>query len=242
MTDGANATNVVFTKRYEDPRRAAAAAAHRDWLANLDCGVHVPALQSKGPHHLVLEHLGHRQPGLGDLEVLAQALGRLHAAAYTRQLHAARLDEPFSAPNDLVICDFVTPRRNALVQIPLQVAASPAAFYKDANIRNFLLTDAGVAVVDFDDLTLAPFGYDLAKLIVSAAMSHGSLDPHEVRRALTTYNEHTAQRDIDTTCSPEQLRLYAELHHRLTVRYLHRNGYHHAWPDVRPWPEPEEAR
>jgi Ser/Thr protein kinase RdoA (MazF antagonist) len=235
-------TGTLFTKRYEDPRRAAAATAHRDWLATQECDVRVPALQSSEPYQLEFEHLGHRQPGPGDLEVLSQALGRMHAAAYTRQLHAAQLDEPFHAPHDLVICDFVTPRRDALDRMPLPVAALPSAFYKDANIRNFLLTDEGVAIVDFDDLTLAPFGYDLAKLVVSTAMTHGDLDPYEIRQALVTYNTHTAQRDVDTACSPEQLRVYAEFHHQLTARYLHRNGYHHAWPDVRPWREPEVAR
>ncbi|MGH3467453.1 MAG: phosphotransferase [Thermocrispum sp.] len=232
----------MFTKRYEDPRRAAAATAHREWLAKLECDVRVPALRSAEPHQLVFEHLGHRQPGPDDLDVLAQALGRMHAAAYTGQLHAAQLDEPFAAPRGLVICDFVTPRRDALDRMPLPVAALPAAFYKDANIRNFLLVDQEVAIVDFDDLTLAPFGYDLAKLVVSTAMTHGGLDPREVERALFTYNTHTAQRAVDTACSSEQLQVYAEFHHQLTARYLHRNGYHHAWPDVRPWREPEVAR
>ncbi len=57
----------------------------------------------------------------------------------------------------------------------------PAAFYKDANPRNFLITPAGPVTVDFDDLTLAPFGYDLAKLVVTLAMTYGALDP---RRSL----------------------------------------------------------
>ena len=235
-------TGAVFTKRYQDPHRAAAATAHRDWLTRLDCDVRVPVLRSAEPHQLVFEHLGHQQPGPGDLDVLAQALGRMHAAAYTGQLHAAELDEPFPAPHGLVICDFVTPRRDALDRMPVPVAALPAAFYKDANIRNFLLTDEGVAIVDFDDLTLAPFGYDLAKLVVSTAMTHGRLDPHEVKQALQTYNAHTARLDVDTACSLEQLRVYAECHHQLTARYLHRNGYRHTWPDVRPWREPEVAR
>ena len=32
-----------------------------------------------------------------------------------------------------------------------------------------------IAVVDFDDLTLAPFGYDLAGLLVTASMTYGRL-------------------------------------------------------------------
>lgn len=229
-------TGAVFVKPYTAPERAAAARAHRDWLASLNSGVRVPTLRSADPHQLVFEYLGDRQPGPGDLGALAQVLGQLHAAAYRSQLHNARLDEPFPAPRGLVIRDFVAPRREILSWMP--AAGMPAAFYKDANIRNFLLTDDGVAVVDFDDLTLAPFGYDLAKLIVSTAMTHGRLDPQDVDRALEIYNTHTAQADRGTTCRKAQLRVYAELHHLLTKRYLHRNGYRYAWAEVRPWPVP----
>jgi hypothetical protein len=38
----------------------------------------------------------------------------------------------------------------------------PVAFYKDTNPRNILITAAG-QLITVDDLTLAPFGYDLAK-------------------------------------------------------------------------------
>lgn len=149
------------------------------------------------------------------------------------------MDEPFHTRHGLTITDFITPRRTALEKIPLPVTGQPAALYKDANIRNFLLTDDGVAVVDFDDLTLAPFGYDLAKLVVSAAMTYGQLDPHMIELALNTYNSHTAAVGRFTECPMQHLRVYAEFHHLLTAPYLHRNGYRHPWPRVRPWPEPE---
>lgn len=172
--------------------------------------------------------------------MLARALGRLHAAAHKRQLHAARLGAPFLALGGLEIGDFVTSRRETLNRMPIPVAQLPVAFYKDANIRNFLLTDGNVAIVDFDDLTLAPFGYDLAKLIVSTAMTYGRLDPREIEAALAVYNTHSAAAGGDTTtCSGQRLRLYAEFHHLLTARYLHRNGYRDAWSEVRPWRESE---
>lgn len=226
-------TGTVYVKTYRSPQRAAAARAHRDWLEGLQCDTRLPALHAAEPHQLVFEHLGHQQPGPHDLPLLAQALGNMHAAAYTQQLHTARLDEPFPAPCGLVIVDFVTPRRQALQRMPLPLAGEPVAFYKDANIRNFLLTDDGVAVIDFDDLTLAPFGYDLAKLVVSTAMTHGHLNPHDVELALSIYNANTAM--AGPACSMQQLRNYAEFHHLLTVRYLHRNGYRNSWPEVRPW-------
>ncbi|WP_420094795.1 phosphotransferase [Nocardia asteroides] len=51
------------------------------------------------------------------------------------------------------------------------IARHPVALYKDSDIRNFILADDQVAILDFDDLTLAPFGYDLAELIVNGRMS-----------------------------------------------------------------------
>lgn len=229
----------TFVKRYSSPDRAAAARAHWDWLTGLEAGVHLPALQSATTRELVFEHLGFRHPNADDLGALAQALGRLHIVAYRGQLHAARLNESFPTQHGLIINDFVTPRLTALERMPLPASGLPAALYKDANIRNFLLTNDGVAIVDFDDLTLAPFGYDLAKLVVSTAMTYGRLDPHEVELALEKYNAHTAQASPQTTCSMRQLRTYAEFHHLLTARYLGRNGYRHSWPDVRPWHESE---
>jgi hypothetical protein len=235
-------TGAVFIKRYPNQDRATKACAHWNWLSGLESTVRLPALRSATTRELAFERLGSQHPDADDLAVVALALGRLHAAAYSRHLHATRLDEPFLAQDGMIISDFITPRRTALQKMPLPLTGLPAALYKDANIRNFLLTDNGVAIVDFDDLTLAPFGYDLAKLIVSTAMTHGRLDPHIVELALETYNARTAQAGPNTTCSMSDLRAYAEFHHLLTARYLHRNGYRHPWPEVRPWPEPEVAQ
>ncbi|WP_218022372.1 hypothetical protein, partial [Nocardia amamiensis] len=91
-------------------------------------------------------------------------------------------------------------------------------------------------IIDFDDLTLAPFGYDLAKLIVSTAMTHGRIASSVVEEALAIYNHHTAPNRA--SCSLAQLRHYSEIHHQLTKPYLHRNGYRHSWDDMRPWPPP----
>ena len=89
--------------------------------------------------------------------------------------------------------------------------------------------------IDFDDLTLAPFGYDLAKLVVSAAMTHGQLGTELIGRTLTAYNLETV--DIaDAHCDTDRFQLYAEIHHRLTARYIGRHSYIHAWPHVEPEP------
>jgi hypothetical protein len=226
----------TFAKRYRTRERAEAARAHYEWLTQLDSGVRMPQLKLtvEQPAHLVFEHLGNRYPGPEHLRELAGALGRLHASAYIKHLHAARLDTAFVANKNLVIVDFVNPRRAALDRACLTCAETPAAFYKDANIRNFLLTDDGVAIIDFDDLTLAPFGYDLAKLVVSTAMTYGRIELDAVSRALATYNSQTASLATGLHCSLDRLFTYAEIHHTLTERYLRSGHYRYAWPDVRP--------
>lgn len=221
----------TFVKHYPDEGRAGAAVAHLRWLSALDSGVRLPALRYHRGNRVGMEHLEGRAPGPRDLPLLAEALGQLHAAAHTRCLRLARLDEPYRS-RELVIADFVAPRRDDLGRQPVPYSGLPAALYKDANIRNFVLTRHGVAMVDFDDLTLAPFGYDLAKLIVTTAMTHGQ--PRAVDAALAAYNTRVHA----NACPPQRLHAYAELHHTLTARYLGHNGYRHLWPSVRPWPAP----
>jgi hypothetical protein len=70
-------------------------------------------------------------------------------------------------------------------------------------------------------------------------MTHGRLEQAHATAALTAYLSAVERTGGPATaCTVEELRRYAEIHHLLTVRYLHRNGYRHAWPDVRPWPAP----
>jgi hypothetical protein len=223
----------VFVKRYHDPQTAEAAAAHLTWLTNLGTGVRLPALWTCAGPWLVTELLTGHHPRPADLPGVAAALGTLHRRAYDRHLHQARLDRPFRV-DGLLIGDFVTPRRAALARQPVTHTGLPAAIYKDTNLRNVLLTDQGVALVDFDDLTLAPFGYDLAKLIVSTAMTYGQPAASLVADVIAAYNTRVGV----NACTNDRLHRYAELHGSLTAPYLHRNGYHHPWPTVRPWPAP----
>lgn len=166
-------------------------------------------------------------------------------------MHAARLHQPHTTTIELVIPDFADPRRAALhraaavagvdvaaVDAVLDRPGLPAAFYKDPNVRNYLVSGEGVAVVDFDDLTLAPFGYDLAGLLVTASMTYGRLDEQTLACCIGAYRVAVAPQQ----CRPADLRQFAELHHLLTLRYLGHNGYRHPWPTVRPWPSPFPPR
>ncbi|MFV2021989.1 phosphotransferase [Micromonospora sp. LOL_023] len=240
-------TNNLFTKRYDDPQRCSAAAAHHDWLAGLQSGVHLPHLVTRAPRHLVFERLPGRTPQVADLPRVAATLGQLHDAAHRRELCSARLDQFHSTSTGLALPDFASPRRKALRRAArvtgIDLAALdavlgrvdlPVAFYKDPNIRNYLVEGEDIAVVDFDDLTLAPFGYDLAGLIVTASLTYGSLDQRLLTDCIDAYRAAISP----IRCGRDELRQYAELHHLLTLRYLGTNGYRHPWPTVRPWPNP----
>ncbi|MFI6220115.1 phosphotransferase [Nocardia salmonicida] len=225
-------STTTFVKHYASPSRAESARAHHDWLLRLDAPVRIPQMRELTGTQIVLEHLEGRQPGLADLPVVAAAIGDLHTAAYTRHLHAWRLDQPYEATTTLRLVDFVTPRATVLPP-DFAEAELPCALYKDSNIRNFILLDDGVAIIDFDDLTLAPFGYDLAKLVVSAAMTHGPLTLDLIENTLNRYNTQTIG-ITNAHCDIRRLQLYTEIHHRLTSRYLGRHGYTYHWPTVRP--------
>jgi hypothetical protein len=228
--------SAVFVKCYRDPARGLAAQAHLRWWEELDAGVRLPHQFPSTPTHSILERIPGSRAGPHDLDQLAAVLGRLHGTAYVLHLHWARLDQPFGLGNGLTIPDFYTGRYAALAQIPLNVSGFPAATYKDANIRNFVITPTeGPAVVDFDDLTLAPFGYDLAKLVVSTAMTHGRIPPSRIITLLDIYNEAvTAAGGPANSCQRSPFTAYTGIHGLLTARYLHTNGYRYPWSVVRP--------
>jgi Ser/Thr protein kinase RdoA (MazF antagonist) len=228
-------SETVYVKHYPDQARAAAARAHHQWLESLNSGVRLPRLRGAEHDRLIFEHLDGRQLAPSDLVTVAETLGRLHAAAHVQHLYTARLNQPFPVPGGLLITDFVSPRLKVLDRLSPLDGRAPAALYKDANIRNAVVTPAGVGLVDFDDLTLAPFGYDLAKLFVSAAMTHGRLDERLAERMLDVYNEQTAVCGQAATCDRWQFEIYAEIHGALTAPYLGCNGYRYPWQDVRPW-------
>lgn len=236
----------LFIKRYADPVQAATARDNYQWLASLDSGVLLPDLVKLSGTALVFTKLNGTVPGSSDLARLAATIGQLQRAAAPK-LAAARLDREHVSGNHIVE-DFTESRRAALhlaaeahgydprrIDAVLDRAAGmTAAFYKDSNVRNFILTTRGVAVIDFDDLTLAPHGYDLAKLITSFAMTLGHIDVQAVSAALNTYNTAIGY----DACAAKDLAIWAELNWLLTANYMGRNGYRHPWPRVRPWTDP----
>ncbi|MEV6981790.1 phosphotransferase [Sphaerisporangium sp. NPDC051017] len=203
------------------------------------------------PTEIDFEHLDGRHGGPDDLAALADILGHQHTTAHARQLQAARLDMPYTH-GTVTITGFADGRRERLHQLLAsgsvpeaaltpeaaddwleRAATMPTAFYKDSNPRNFLITDADVTIIDFDSLTLAPFGYDLAKLVVSTAMTTGPLPEDTIRRAADVYNHHPRQRGLPG-CSWREFAAWCEFHHILTAPYLGTNGYRFSWHTARP--------
>jgi ubiquinone/menaquinone biosynthesis C-methylase UbiE len=247
-------TPATHTKAYRDRAGRERAEQNYQWLSSLGGPMRLPRLLAAHGQHLLFEHVSGRHARPGDLEELASHLGATHASAHAGELHHAGLSEPFRTGSSHQIPGFPGARLAAIARelgsgaVPgpaltagqaarlLRAACDgPAAFYKDANLRNVLITPTGPVTVDFDELTLAPFGYDLAKLVVTLAMTHGPLPARQVADAIDTYN--AAARRHWPTARPVtwgMLMDFAEIHHILTARFLGRAGYRHSWHTMRP--------
>lgn len=250
-------TGRTFTKAYATEAQRVRAQRNHEWLSCHAEPMALPPITGSRARELTFTWVDGRHPEPRDLERVAQHLGSCHGSAWHSCLHKARLTKTYVSDGH-VLEGFVGPRAATLCQrfheghiasaqaldatftLLLKSVGRPAAFYKDSNPRNILITPAGPLVtIDTDDLTLAPFGYDLAKLVVTLSMTHGPLEVQQVNRALTAYNSAAAAHHPQlgrTTLT--QLMEYAELHGFLTAPYLGRGGYRRPWTRVRPTPTP----
>ncbi len=247
----------TFVKRYRTSVEVDTALGHYRWLVGLAADIDFPALVGHTARTVEFEHFPGRTARPADLPTVAAALGRLHRTARRRGLDHALGNSRYKTASGLVLDAFAGPRRSRLHAVlrqglapnsPLShrtvdqwldhAAELPVALYKDANPRNVLISDhRGLVLVDFDSLTLAPVGYDLAKLLVTTAMTYGALPCSAAEETITTYSE---QLDLDPpACSMAEIIAWSEFHHLLTHVHLGRHGYRHAWPAVRPWPASE---
>lgn len=242
-----------FIKTYPSTQARAATELHYRWLAVHARPLRLPELLHTATTSLEFAWAEGRHATPRDLAWIAAHVGDAHGAAWASELHHARMDQPHPLDRNGALCDFVNPRRAALsrrqqagyltandldaMQAILAAAVSqPVAFYKDTNPRNILITPEGQLItVDVDDLTLAPFGYDLAKLIVTLAMTHGRLPDPLIHRALDAYNTAAARHSAQLGhVDAEHLSRYAALHNILTAPYLGHGGYRYPWPTVQP--------
>jgi hypothetical protein len=243
----------VYLKSYGDNASRRRAEQNYQWLADLPGPIRLPRLLVSQGVHLGFEHISGRSAQPGDLIMLASHLGQVHAVAHATELRQARLAACFPAAPGYLIPSFPGRRLAAVTRelrsgrVPSPALSigqahrllhgaygDPAAFYKDANPRNFLITPDGPVTVDFDDLTLAPFGYDLAKLVVTLTMTYGPLSSGQITGALDAYNSASRQVLGRTLLTWPQLMGWAEIHHILTSRYRGQGGYRYSWHELRP--------
>lgn len=235
-----NAVKATWAKTYLTPAAAESAIQHHAWISDVG-QLPVPSLLRHDDHTLVFANVSGRHVGPADLTAVARTLARFHAAAH-QHLASGRMNEPHTTSRGQVIAGFAEHREQRLLDLlaapsppdtPLtaeHVAAWMAhaadllpVVYKDANIRNFLITPAVIAV-DFDTLTLAPLGYDLAKLVVSATMTYGPLDPGLTEAALACYNSVLSDAGLPG-CTITEFAAWTEMHRILTSPYQGHNGY-----------------
>ncbi|WP_058042255.1 phosphotransferase [Streptomyces roseifaciens] len=243
-------TSARFTKNYASARQAAAASRHYHWLAAHARPLLQPALMATAPTSLTFAWIDGRHAEPHDLPRLAGMLGDAHGAAWTSDLHRASLAVPCTSRDGAFFPDYVACREVALrkrleqghlpdssvldmlLALLEETAEGPVAFYKDSNPRNFLITTEGtIFTVDTDDLTLAPFGYDLAKLITTLIMTHGPIEPPGVEQALDLYNEAASRHNTRLAAIDlQRLHAFLALHVHLTAPYAGRNGYRFGVP------------
>jgi Phosphotransferase enzyme family len=253
----------AYVKRYQDLAARNRAHANYQWLAALGGPARLPGLVPTSERdRLAFKRVGGRHATPADLPMLAGHVGDVHGAAYMGELHRARLGQPHLTQAGHVLAGFPDGRLQAVARelragtvpgtrLPLACAQrliaetdGPAAFYKDANPRNFLITPAGDPVtIDFDDLTLAPFGYDLAKLIVTLAMTYGPMPAPDIATALSAYNAATATHSgALPSVTWDDLMNWAEIHHILTSRYAADGRYPYRWDQARLTTPPRRDR
>ena len=261
MTGRVRIDTHLVIKDYPDPAACQAALANYRILASLNSSTLIPNLLAADDTRLTFARLPGRAAEPADLPQVAEALGRLDRAAQRAMPQAVDQNRAlifggttipgFANRRHQRLLDLLTvPDTGCLLaardvdRLFAEASRRPAALYKDANPRNFLIhPPAPVAIIDFDDLTLAPFGYELAKLVVTLAMTHGPLPATLIETALRAYNRAAAGPDgAAAACPPRRLRMFCELHHLLTADYLGRNGYRHPWPQVRSWTDLEGHR
>lgn len=252
----------TFDKRYPDRASCARAVANYQWLASLPSPLRLPTLLQRRERLLRFELVEGDHVRAEDLVAVAAHMGEFHRTAFEAELHRAdlRLDFEVTLPDGRRhrIPGFIAARLAALRHLAssrvweeavfdvseacqrlVTSSNGQAALYKDSNPRNMLVTrrsgETTVTTVDFDDLTLAPLGYDLAKLVVTLTMTYGRLPGALIPEALAAYNASVYSPGSQSgPVTPEELMTWAEIHHILTHRYQGRHGYRHNWHELRP--------
>ncbi|MER5970328.1 phosphotransferase [Streptomyces sp. NPDC002055] len=239
-----------FTKHYATPERAAGAVRHYRWINEHAKPLRQPTLYTVGPDSLAFERIEGRSVRPEDLPRMAELLGHAHGVAWASDLQSASLGIPHRFQDGTTFDDYLGVREvalrrrheqgylpnkaalHAMLGLLEATAQGPWAFYKDCNPRNFIITNTqDIVAVDTDDLSLAPMGYDLAKLIATLHLTYGPLTDQAVNAALLAYNAAARRHDARLgTTDRGQLDSFLGLHAVLTAPYVGRNGYRYSLP------------
>jgi hypothetical protein len=163
-----------------------------------------------------------------DLKRIAYALGRFHATvrpllSTLNVASPARITDTDIGAFHPLFAEECADRRD---EIAAAATLLPNALYKDSNVRNFIVQGRRILVIDFDDLTLAPTGYDLAKLIVSHSLTTGESVERFALSLLRRYEAgYRRTCGVSSACSADALQLWIDVNEALTKKYIGRNGY-----------------
>jgi DNA-binding XRE family transcriptional regulator len=249
--NGFELTAPTFIKTYLTNVARSAAQAHLRWLAFHASPLRPPRIVAARARRLVFEGVEGRRPVLADLAAVASHLGAAHGTAWTTRLHAARLDTSYRLDSGHVIAGFTAgwlemldilersgrldggeaaSYRSALGE----VADGPVAISTNTTPDSLLISPAGRPVsIDFDHLILAPFGYDLARLIVTLALQHGPVPKSAAQQAMNAYNPAARRHGSHLGVNAAQM---------IECICLHRTLIEEADGDLECWPEPRRTR
>ncbi len=228
----------VFVKHYTTAENASRALQAYRWFASMNV-LTVPQLLEWSPTSMTYEFVVGRHASIEDLNALARQLGQLSAHVRSAELSGRQNLEAAVIGRSLRLEDFAVSKDAWIAKHGAELSNSEQAsfqrvlsvtrqadLYKDANLRNFLITASGLTVtLDYDSLTVAPTGYDLAKLIVSLYMAGYDVGKDEMTSALDAFNA-----DGSAGVLPADLSDYLAVNGALTRRYVGANGYVRSWP------------
>ncbi len=234
----AEASSPTYTKSYPTVSRLNRALQNHLWLKELrTCQLAEVSAVDRADARVELGWVHGRHPRLDDVDRVCRELGRFHGTLLTEALAPRLAELPGFAESRVdalaaAMGNFSAPaqmRENVERFVLLCDQQLPQAIYKDSNLRNLVIEDETVTHLDYDDLTRAPIGYDLAKFLLSVSLTFGVSPP--IDAALAAYCDSAAVAGAERQLlgvPPGMVEAMLEINWLLTAPYAGANGYIHA--------------
>ncbi|MQB08167.1 hypothetical protein DXT91_29470 [Agrobacterium tumefaciens] len=116
------------------------------------------------------------------------------------------------------------------IRVLKHFSGTSSNLYKDSNVTNFINYNGGAFIIDFDTITLAPFGYDFAKLLLTDAVKSHSLEQQRVAGALMQYRWTPACGAL----SANLMLMFMDIHWIMAQPFRRKNSYQVDWAVLRP--------